>query len=505
MIKKILCLTLAVLFCLTALMGCKKKTDPNADTSGAPGDTSDTVATEETLNDADTLGEYDFGGAAYKILTRAATDYEHDSKSTAGIQSVSLEIYNRNASVEDRFNVKIEVKSATGGHSNEMNTALINQFRVYSEAGVAGAHLVSDHFAMIQTSSVQKWCLDLTQLATIDMAKEWWCEQFYENCNIDGKFYVAVGDIGYTLYEYMLVTFFNETLAESVVKDAGGNPIDLYQLMREGGWTLDVMKQYTKMLDYTNGGKYGLLLNSHSHRAFITAFEGKLAVREGDSWEYSFPQVADERTVQMMDDVAAFIRDNNHKSVLDNNNTGIDNGNLNPLFNEGNALFYITTLDQITVIADQMQNSNQYGVLPYPKYDSEVQMDYHTPVRDSLSAVCVPRVVDSRDREMVGVVTEALCMYGYQKIRPEYLDNVVKGRYLADDDMKSVLDTLRDTLTLDFAHAYSMPLGYAYSFMDSMISSGTGSDSFSNYYSGKVSGWTTRLADMYTALSNVEG
>ena len=97
---------LALIFLLSATVGCA-----NSDTSDDTGvNTSDgEVTTECNVNDMDTLGEYDFGGAKYRILARESTVGEFDSTVKTYGDTVSQAVFTREVNIEERFNVDIEV------------------------------------------------------------------------------------------------------------------------------------------------------------------------------------------------------------------------------------------------------------------------------------------------------------------------------------------------------------------------------------------------------------
>ena len=498
--KRILSLLLVSLLCLTMLVSCKPDPQPpeESDTQTSGGGDVAPDNTVETLNDQDTLKDYDFGGAEYKILARGSTIYEYDHENDNGVETVNNAIYLRNQEVENRFNVSIRVEEVGGDWADDVaKSPFSTKYSTVVASGWSDYALASAHFAMVQRASVSGYCRDLTTLETVDMQKEWWSEQFYENCNMKGKFYVAVGDIAYTLYEYMQVVFFNETMAESVVKDAAGEPIDLYQLAADGEWTWAKLKEYTKLVqNSTDLEQYGLLVNSHSLRSFVTAFELDIAEKttDGEYVTYSFPSTPNTITSDAIDDIVTFFNENTPTYIKNNNNNGTDAPNLNPLFYGGNALFYTQTLGEIINLAENMANGNTYGILPFPKYNED-QLDYHTAVRDSLSAISVPKNV--QDLEMAGVVTEALCMYGYRQVRPAYLDTVVKGRYLTDDNMQGVLDTIREALAVDFTMAYNANLGFPYSVTSNLVGGTTG---YAAWYAGRWESMGARLNEVYKAL-----
>ena len=122
---------------------------------------------------------------------------------------------------------------------------------------------------------------------------------------------------------------------------------------------------------------------------------------------------------------------------------------LNPLFTQGDVLFYSQTLCEAKEFASSMRDT--YGVIPLPKYDT-FQEQYYTVCRDTVSAVMVMSTTDNK--EMSGVITEALCMYGYKLVTPEYYETVLKVRYFDDPKYGAILDMIRAGLTHQVVECY---------------------------------------------------
>lgn len=504
--KKIICLMLVVMMALTVLMACRKvedtpDTDGESQSTQGGDDLGSESETESKPNDEDTLGEYNFNGAEYKILTRKATRYEFDDQNEKGLDSVNNAIYLRNESVQSRFSVKFRFEETNGSWDSDF----VKVYEQKATVGWSDVSLTSAHFAMQQLASLQGFCRDMTTLKTedgaMDMTKEWWSKPFYESCNIEGKFYVAVGDITYTMYEYMQVVFFNENLAKDYVKDAAGGEVNLYELVKEEEWTYDLYQGFIKAVSYNDVDQiHGLGTQGHAIRGYATAFEAFYTERDdsGAYTKYSFPEVAPERVSTVADTVSAFMKPLLGKGIVFNTSGyGADEAALNQLFAEGKLLFYEQMLGEVVAFNKLVSDTEfSFGVLPLPMWDDD-QLEYHTPIRDTASAVSVPKNV--QDLEMAGVIPEALCMYSYQNVRPEYLDTVLSGRYMDNPDMQYVLDIVRSTFTVDFAHAYSGCLGTPYSMMDAGVRSTT-DQQFSSTWAKSWEGYQAKLVDLYQKL-----
>ena len=530
--KRIICLMLVVMFALTALVSCGGNKGNNKDKDGEtdnkpveselnPGsdnkesenestgsndseseDEGEDVESESKPSDSDTLATYNFNNAEFKILTRTATRYEFDDQNEKGLEGVNTAIYQRNESVKDRFNVKFRFEETNGSWDSDFVTV----YQQKTMSGWSDVHLTSAHFAMQQLASIQNQCRDMTTIQTedgaMDMTKAWWSKPFYENCNIEGKFYVAVGDITYTLYEYMQVMFFNEQLAEAYVKDAAGGQVDLYAMVDNYEWTYDEYKKFIKSVPYDETNQIrGLGTQAHAIRGYATAFEAYYTEADysGEYIKYSFPDVAPQKISTVVDSVAEFMKSQLGTTIyFDTANYGANENELNQMFAEGKLLFYEQMLGEVVEFSKliPVESDLTFGVLPLPLWSGD-QFEYHTPIRDTASAISVPKNVENLT--MSGVITEALCMYSYQYVRPEYLDTVFAGRYMSNENIQMVLDLVRETFTVDFAHAYSPCLGTPYSTMDAFVRSST-DKRFESYWATSYLGYQSRLEELYKNL-----
>jgi len=508
--KSILCVLLVTTFCLSAMVGCKKSTDESAETTAAETQAAGGAQTnapdvepEETLNDADTLGDYDFGGAKFNILVGSPTLYEWDSDNATKQATVNNAVYTRNEQVKSRFNVELswdEVGSWWPTNNDMTKNPWYAKYQKVVQSGWSEYQMATTRFDVTQCASVQGWCMDLSTLEEIDPMKEWWAEEYYNQCNIKGKYWVAIGDINYSMYENFFVFFLNETLAAEVLKDEAGEPVDLYDMVRDGEWTWEKLKTYSTLINDVGVAEADKRFTLISARGAVRAFGSAFELDYAESAEkngyliYSFPQNSPERTVTILDSMGEFFKG---EAV---NSTELDttDATKNSVFAEGRALFMIGRLGEITNIAESMATGMEYGILPYPKYDTD-QLDYHTSIFGGASCVTVPRNVENT--EMTAVIIEALCMYSYQEIRPAYLDTVLAGRYLSDADLNDMMNTIRATATVTFFEAYGTAMGtpHVVSCTDTIIANRASTSKYGTYYANCQPQYAANLAKVYKA------
>ena len=112
-------------------------------------------------------------------------------------------------------------------------------------------------------------------------------------------------------------------------------------------------------------------------------------------------------------------------------------------FTAGNVLFNAMRFEMIERIR---KLEFDYGVLPYPKLDSD-QKDYYSSVTDGVSLMFVPKTVP--DKELVGTIPQALAEESRTSVRPEYIELVLKGNAARDAQTLAMIDLIRDTVMVD--------------------------------------------------------
>ena len=400
---------------------------------------------------------YDFLGADFKILARESTLYEYDVDYSDIGNKVDMAVYQRNRAIEEQYNVHIDIEAVAcdDGDRKDFTTKLATSVA----SGASPWHMCSGHATVISPQQYNGYCTDLMALPELDVTKEWWSKGFYNECNFGGKLFFAMGDIAYTMHEYMEVLFVNETLYSNHTVGGEGDVDALYGLVRNGDWTYEIFKGYC--LDYATNSStvdtmerdYGFVTNGHNMRSFVPAAEANFTYRDESTGKMVLYETPTQKMVDYFADLKSFVVDNSGNNGKCNvyypgaNSAAEAKGNT--LFTTGKGLFYGQQLGQAQYFSDMKQS---YGVLPMPKYD-ELQENYHTTLRISASAIMVPKNVAEDAREMTGVVIEALCIYGYQTICPAFYETILFNHILNDTDRVETLELIRDSFMIDFSLA----------------------------------------------------
>lgn len=500
--KKTLCLLLALLTLVVFVACATPGNDDPADTTTTPSNTpsgsdsssqdpnSQTTPAETTApEEADELGNVRFDGQEYDILSRKLTSYEVLSEEITG-DLIADAVFQRNITIEDRFGVKVNVIEEPGNWDDK-NTFMAK----VTNSVLSGDHdydLVMTHSAYIVNLAVQGRGYDMYELDGIDFSKKWWCQKYVDNASMLGHAYTAMGDIGYTIYEYMECVFFNKGLADDV-----GVP-DLYPIVESGEWTYDKLKQYSLLLGddldangvHDRNDLYGLGVNGHCCRMTATFWDAQMTV-VGDNGRHTI-NLPNEKYLAIYDELYSLVYGNPENVFFVTEGAKIET----EMFMNNQLMFFVEKLGNAVTMKD---SDVEYGIVPFPKYDSN-QENYISSARDALSAILVVSNIESP--EMVGTITEAMCMLGYQQITPVYYETSLKYKYLNDPSAMKMLDLIRDTMTFDFAATYTNSLNLIYSVLGDNIKNNV--SSISALVKGSKKVWQNGIDQLYAAFEQID-
>ncbi len=483
--KRALILFLAFMMCVSVLVGCKK---------GEPGDTGAVNTGDGQVEDE--LGNHNFGGADFTILSRTETSYEHIGELNG--DSVSEAVYKRNLAVSERFGVNIKVIELSGAYDDR--AGFVTNVRASYMSSQSPYDLISTHSVYLGWFGSEGILSDLEALPTVDLTKNYWNQNLYNELNIDGSCYIMIGDIAHTLYEYISVMFVNtEILADNRLIEGG---IDgLYDMVEAGDWTWGEMYELAE--NYGTGsegladpkeGSYGLVFNTHAMRAGMLAQEASI-YKKGADGRFYMESAAGQHLVDAVENMAKFFRLPN---MYFQNGWLFDQDELNPMFMSKKTLFYGQILGESSKFATEMGEG--YAVLPLPKFNGD-QDNYYTICGDEVTAVAV--VSNVKNKEMSGVITQALAKYGYENVTPEYYEKALKYRYANDPRCPEILELIRSSLTIESVPTYYETSIDSDMFRDIVMQGQTGG--VSSRYGTYAEQGNTEIANFYKKIDIIRG
>lgn len=427
----------------------------------SPDTTSDstTASTEATRDpnapdfDADSIGDI---SGDFNILVSgnyARNDFAAENGEGTAVQNA---VYRRNEYMREKFNVNItnedliKFNSATGSGVGftKLYTDYISGDKTY-DAAMVGTYDVA-------TLAYSGYIHDLNAIENLNLSKSYWDQKANEDLSIGGKTFYTTGDI--TIIDNMVTNaiLFNKDMIKNYGLD---NP---YTLVEDNEWTLEKFGSLVKAVGedkdqngiYDSNDTYGLLTWNDAMLSILGASGEKICSINNDKLELTF---YNERVVSLYDMWEDIVFDQAHSYNYQYNNV---EGKATPtsswdearirMFDSEQALFYTTLL---TTVDKHRNSETDFGILPFPKYDSN-QKDYgHAVSAFHCAFVCVPTLAAS---PRVGAILEELAYQGKKLLTPAYYDQTLIGQYTRDEESAAMLDLIFATRVYDVGIYYNI-------------------------------------------------
>ena len=476
--KKKLAAILALLQLCALLAACSQEKEPGdtsaPDTAAQPDSVSEAVETEP-LTEAerralvpDDLPEQTYGGAKFTIITLNNRTNLYYAEDLTGV-AVNDAIYERNETVQSRFDVKIGVL----GYADRLSCrAAIQQAIRGGDADMFDlvAYHLADNGANAVAGLYQNWY----DIPHVNFEKPWWSDSNVEDLTINGKCFIALGDVNITSVRNIWCYVFNKQLA------ADNKLEDLYDLVRKGEWTIDKVREIAEAVYVdTNadgvpnrGDTFGLgSYQGSAMNTYLWAFDNPIIKKD----DQGVPQYV-LNTEKLPDIVTTVVDLYNHVNGV-YSSRGADTTSETGVINNGNNLMMTPSLSYLTLMAGEVEF--EVGVLPYPKYNQE-QDAYYTMVDGGGDSMGVSIV--SKDVEYIGTITEALCAESYKQIYPVYYDIMLKNRYAVRPDDAEMMDILVAGRVYDLGYIYDNWMGAGF-WMQNLVTSGN--TAVASFYASK--------------------
>lgn len=438
---------LLLLASIASLFSCEDtKSQSSNDTSSNESHTSEISVEDDTIKCE--LPALNYGNETFTILVE---DYGGTCGPEFYIEEsdgdiVNDAVYKRNQKVSEWLNIDLEYELFThawddrDNFTTKLRTSILSQDGTYDL--VAGTGYFMPAFVSEGLLS------DMSELQYIDIEKPWWSSKFMEVSSLDGKYYFVTGDACLGLIRNMYCIFENLDLADTAKVE------NLYDVVRDGKWTLDKMKEIaSELYSDLNGNtsidsedQFGLLLDGGNH---VTGFFEAVGIDiiEFNNGEPEFIY-DNEHNVNAIEKLTSIIM---NTSGVYYDRQANDESAENSIFKDGNVLLSTGWFTH----TESFRNLDfSYGVLPYPKYDEEDE--YRTTVFPCYSVLTIP--VDSPDPERAAAVCEALAYESWKNVTPAYFETALKVKYANDSDSAQMFDIIRESVSFDFGYVYTLPL-----------------------------------------------
>ncbi len=483
---RFICLLLSAFVLLPLFAACAENAGTVSDTTAAaPSETAADAETDRSETPDSLPAGLDFEGASYRILVRDDQFLPEFYAEEASGDVVEDAIYNRNASVEERLNVTVEI--VRGAPSSDYMTELSN-IRKTVTSGDDAYEMIAGYSVHVVKLMAEGLFVNLNEIEYLDFSQPWWPESIQNEMTFNGSLYFMTGDICMTTISKALCMYFNKNIAES--RNIGS----LYDTVNTGKWTFDTYLSVTKDIYEDLDGNsqaddndlYGTVMTPYnSVDAFIPAFHQDITVMGDDG----YPVLAfnTERMVSVVERIYSLLYETTGVHVP--RNSLEDAATMFKMFKADQALFIMW---EFTATDELRSMESDFGIIPYPKWD-DAQESYGTYMQDGHTLLCVP--ITNTNLAMTGAVTEALAAESYRFVTPAYFEVALQVKYSRDDESVAMLQLVKDSIKYNFGYVYLVD---AFWVMRTLMNSNgnKGSADFASYYAKNEKAFNNTLTKM---------
>lgn len=456
---RIFTVLLASLMLLGLLASCA--TDPvskdNHTSSGQ--DESDVYGSALAALDADWKGD-DFVVLGRNDAANSVTEISRDESSSDPLEDA---VYHRNLYLSEKCNLNYIARLVS---TSDLLNSISNDIK--SDSGEYD--IVFPNMLNAGNMATKNMLMDFNDLSFVDLDADWW-DQGSREVAIAGKVFWMNSDINFLAHDVTFLTLFSKVMAENQELD------NLYQIVLDQEWTLDVFASYIKRVsaDVDGNGKYdeedtyGLIGTSTMGYNMFYAADLKFVDCDENGEPYLALTDSDMIKANVLLDKLLDIMYNGHNTYI--LAAGME-AQAKEMFANNQGLFYVECASYIVGLRNM---SDDFGVIPLPKYN-KAQEKYTTYVHSISSTMVVPQ--GSKNYEEMSKVIESMAILSGKYVIPTYYDLVLKRKTIRDEDSAGMLDIIFSNRTYDLVNYYEK-IGLMHAFQDAVNAK---TNSFSSTY-----------------------
>ncbi len=335
------------------------------------------------------------------------------------------------AKLKKELNCKINVKTTTVANLRSSVTSS-------AASGKALSHLVETSMYSSGYYIVSGLMTDLSKVSSVDFSKDYMNRLGIAEASKFGKGTYAVPTEG---WERISVVLYNKR----ILKEMGYADSYLYDLVKNGKWTLaaynDLSKKAVKDLD----GKPGLSNDDQYGHTMIGAESGMTTTLIANAGTSMIKRDASGKLVYNMEDTKILSTLTEFYGILTNGGhyVGVDaDKSRTSFFNNGKCLFMWAPRTNMTSLTKM---KDEYGLLPSPKLTESSKyvsaIDWNCPV------MMMPAGLTAKEQAYAGAFIQA-----YEYLLSDIISadsKEVENRYLHDDESADNLTTIVNNATVN--------------------------------------------------------
>ena len=418
--SKITAALLAVIMILGVLFACSTPGDkPQGSGTVKPGPA---VSGDETTNGGTpsdekyVLPNEDLGGTEIKIFSIMGPVttwltfpfFTTEDSST----KISAAVYNRNALIEERLKCQITEDNANNTNGELWNTLLAGDEDEY-QVGV-------DYSWASLSRATENYLVDFENITPVHLDKPWWDSNLNEAFSLNGHVFITSGSAMVSSWDEIFVTYFNSKVAADM-------NLNLYEEVKNGGWTFERMMQIIPLADTAiddpgaENDHYGFATQAfYAVPSFMGTNNVTYAVKNSSGKLENFS------TSEKFINTVIRISENLKKSDA----IYYGDAEIDQMFMNGETFFLHNCIGVMT----NMRDFEDYGVLPMPKWDEEGGYHSYSGAQYLLFVPYTNKIL-----EKTGIVLEAMMGISEYTLKDVYIEEMLGQIYSRTPEASEML------------------------------------------------------------------
>ena len=463
--------TTSLFMLVPTFFSCGSAPEPEETALTAQPDEGEPTPAAPTLEDLYPLPADRYDGRSYDMLVvrtgywgQDYNDLWYGEESGSAVEAASFE---RTSKTEALLDISLS--------QTESPDASAEAYRLY-QAGDDTYELVQSRAVMMMPQLASNGVLrNIREMERIRLEAPWYNHTMCSSASIAGELYMIGGDGVITDKTGVAATMFNKKLASDFSLP------DLYETVRNGGWTLDRMAEYgrTATADLNGDGelrkkddRFGLI--AEDFYGWFYMVSSGFAIAEKDSGDLPYFTAGTEEAVNAMLKIQTLMYDAELRAGADFSAEDYES-----VFSENRALFHANVF---STIAQFREMEADFGIIPLPKSD-EAQSDYITTLSPYVGRF-VGFPILCTDSDFVGTVFDVLSRYGTDTILNAYYDILLSGKIARDVESTEMLSLIFSSVMLDIGATYNC---------------GNCWFTYQQYIAGKMESWVSTWASIEKA------
>ena len=429
----------------------------------------------------------DWQGEDFVVLGRGDAGSSVSEIRQEEVSSEPLEnaVYNRNRNLSELCKLNYVAKLSP---SDGLADLISNDIK----AGACEYAIAFPDMRVAGTMATKSMLKDFNDLTYINLDAEWW-DEGTASMSVVGRTLWMNSDVNYMAHDVTFLTLFSKVMAEEQGLD------DLYETVNNGDWTIDLLSTYAKKVSsdldgngrYDESDAYGLIGTATLGYAMFYGSEMRYVACDEDGEPYlAMTETYLLKASDLLDKVLDLLYTGHSSYIVA---PGKEKSAMN-MFINNQGLFYFECASYIGGLRNM---SDDFGVLPLPKYDKN-QVKYATYVNPVSSTMVIP--VGPKNYDDLGKVIESMAILSAESVIPTYYELVLKRKTVRDEESAQMLDIIFSNRIYDLSCFYEK-IGLMHTFQAAVNAK---TNNFASTYQGSLKKAEKELGRIVEKIEEME-